>query len=59
MSIDSHLAELVSKHRVLDRSIDEELSRPFADSLRVAKLKKQKLHIKEEIERLKAGPSIH
>lgn len=53
MSVESHLAELVAKHEVLDRSIDDEMSRPFADSIRVSALKKQKLHLKEEIERLK------
>ncbi|MGE0231479.1 MAG: YdcH family protein [Flavobacteriaceae bacterium] len=59
MSIVSHLIELESRHRVLDRSIDEEMSRPFVDTMRIATLKKKKLHLKEEIERLKAQNHLH
>jgi len=59
MSIESHLIELETRHRVLDRSIDEEMSRPFVDSLRIATLKKRKLHLKEEIERLRAQTQLH
>lgn len=59
MSVESHLDELVAKHRVLDRSIEQEMARPFADSVRVASLKKQKLHLKEEIERLRLGAAVH
>ncbi|MCB1475852.1 MAG: DUF465 domain-containing protein [Rhodobiaceae bacterium] len=59
MSIATHLIELESRHRVLDRSIDEEMSRPFVDTLRVSALKKQKLHLKEEIERLRTQNQLH
>jgi hypothetical protein len=53
MALDAHLVELSEKHRSLDRKIEEELARPSADALKVAELKRQKLRLKDEIERLK------
>ena len=58
MAVESHLAELVERHRILDQTLSDELQRPFADSVRVSELKKKKLHLKEQIERIK-GQSIH
>lgn len=52
MALEAHLDELVEKHRVLDRQIEEELARPTADDLKLAELKKLKLHLKDEIHRL-------
>lgn len=53
MALDAHLVELSEKHRQLDRKIEEELSRPIADDLKIAELKRQKLRLKDEIERLR------
>lgn len=53
MALDAHLVELSEKHRSLDRKIEEELSRPAADALKIAEWKRQKLRLKDEIERLK------
>jgi hypothetical protein len=53
MALDAHLEELSEKHRALDRKIEEEIARPTADDLRIADLKRQKLRLKDEIERLK------
>ena len=53
MALDAHLVELSEKHRSLDRKIEEELARPTADDLKIAELKRQKLRLKDEIERLK------
>ena len=53
MALDAHLVELSERHRSLDRKIEEELSRPAADTLKIADLKRQKLRLKDEIERLK------
>jgi len=53
MALDAHLVELSEKHRALDRKIEEEQARPTADDLRIADLKRQKLRLKDEIERLK------
>ena len=53
MALDAHLVELSERHRSLDRKIEEELARPSADALKIAELKRQKLRLKDEIERLK------
>ena len=53
MALDAHLVELSEKHRALDRKIEEEQARPMADPLRIAEWKRQKLRLKDEIERLK------
>lgn len=60
MAVESHLAELVEKHRTLERSIEEELARPYADDLKISELKRRKLRLKEEIERLRLVPvTVH
>lgn len=53
MALEAHLVELSEKHRTLDRRIEEEMSRPMADTIRIAELKRQKLRLKDEIERLR------
>lgn len=58
MSLASHLAELERKHGDLERKIDEALSRPSYDDLEVARLKRRKLAIKDEMEKLKT-PTHH
>jgi hypothetical protein len=57
MALEGHLVELSEKHRALDRKIEEELARPLADPIKVAELKRQKLRLKDEIEKLKHEPS--
>jgi hypothetical protein len=53
-----YLDSLVSKHASLDQLILEEAKRPLPDNLLLTKLKREKLHIKEEITRLQHGRSI-
>ncbi len=55
MSLESHLAELRRKHAELSSQVEEEQRHPGSDDLYIAELKKQKLLLKEEIERLSAG----
>jgi hypothetical protein len=55
MALDAHLEELSEKHRALDRKIEEELARPTSDDLKIAEWKRQKLRLKDEIERLRHG----
>ncbi len=57
MALDAHIAELSERHRTLDRKIEEELARPTVDDLRIVDLKRQKLRLKDELERLKHEPS--
>jgi hypothetical protein len=63
MSVQSHLAELERRHQALDREIETELLHPSTDELRVKELKRKKLHLKDEIERLRTtesvSPSLH
>ena len=58
MSLASHLAELQRKHGDLDRQLDEAMSHPSADDLEIARLKRRKLAIKDQIERLQL-PTQH
>jgi hypothetical protein len=55
MSLDAHLTELAEKHRELDKRIEKEESRPGSDDLTIHELKKEKLHLKDQMERLKAS----
>jgi hypothetical protein len=56
MALDAHLVELSERHRALDRKITEEQGRPTADTLKIAEWKRQKLRLKDEMERLKHEP---
>ncbi len=52
MTLASHLQELRRKHSALSAEVEEAQRNPGEDALRIAELKKQKLRLKEEIERL-------
>lgn len=52
MSLHSHLEELKRKHQTLEKQVEEAQRAPGVSHLQVSDLKKQKLRIKEEIERL-------
>ena len=52
MSVESHLDQLRQKHHGLEVRIQEEERRPGADSVQIRTLKREKLHLKEEIQRL-------
>lgn len=52
MALSAHLAELSEKHKLLERKIEEEMSRPGSDDIVVRRLKREKLRLKDEIERL-------
>ncbi|HEX7775776.1 MAG TPA: DUF465 domain-containing protein [Parvibaculum sp.] len=52
MALESHIAELRDRHTTLEREIESELHHPASDDLHIAELKRQKLKLKEEIERL-------
>lgn len=58
MTLAGHLAELSEKHRVLELRIQEEVARPGSDDLQIGRLKKEKLRIKEEMQKLE-GNSRH
>ncbi len=59
MSIASHLAELERRHAALEGEIRKAVALPSTDSLKVAELKRRKLSLKDEINRLKVGETVH
>ncbi len=52
MSITAHINALEKKHTELKAAVAAESSRPSPDFAKVTQLKKQKLKIKEELQRL-------
>ena len=58
MSLASHLAELKRKHGDIEREIDEAKNHPSVDGLEIARLKRRKLALKDEIEKLNV-PTRH
>jgi hypothetical protein len=61
MSMQSHLAELEKRHQALEEEITECLTHPAVDDLRIVELKRRKLLVKDEIERLRlhGRASVH
>ena len=52
MSLTSHLQELKKKHANLSRQVEDAQRTPSSDPLDLSAMKKRKLQLKEEIERL-------
>jgi hypothetical protein len=61
MSMQSHLVELEKKHQALESEISECQAHPAVDDLRIVELKRRKLLVKDEIERLRHNghASVH
>ena len=57
MALEGHIQELSEKHKKLQEMIEIEMAHPDWDEARVAVLKKEKLRIKDEMERLRT--SVH
>jgi len=57
MALQGHVLELSDKHKKLEELIEAEMAHPDWDEIRVAALKKEKLRIKDELERLRS--SVH
>lgn len=53
MAVEAHISELCQKHRALDQKIEKEESRPLIDATKLMEMKKMKLQLKDEINRLK------
>ena len=54
MAPEGQIEHLADQHKKLEEIITAELNHPDWDETRVAALKKQKLRIKDELERLRA-----
>jgi hypothetical protein len=53
MTIKEQLAELERQHKELEREIAEALGQTSVDDLKITELKRRKLVLKDEIERLR------
>ena len=62
MSLQTQLAELERKHRQLEEAIAQAIASPSSNDLGVAELKRKKLLLKDEIERVRLTmptPTLH
>ncbi len=55
MSVDAHIEELRKKHEALSAQVEKLQATLSSNDLEITSLKKEKLRIKEEIERLTHG----
>jgi len=53
MAIQAHLVELERKHRILENELHDALLHLSTDDMRIVELKRRKLMVKDEIERLR------
>ncbi|VFU10122.1 conserved hypothetical protein [Methylocella tundrae] len=62
MSLENHLVALEQRHEALEKEIEKALVHPATDELKLAELKRRKLHLKDEIVKLRGEssfPTIH
>jgi hypothetical protein len=61
MTMQAHLTELEKRHRALEDAIADAIAHPSSDGLKIVELKRRKLLVKDEIERLRVedGASLH
>jgi hypothetical protein len=61
MAIQAHLVELERKHKNLESELHEALLHLSTDDLQIAELKRRKLMVKDQIERLRhsAEETLH
>ena len=50
MAVSARFEQLSNKHSTLETQIQQEMRSPLPDTLLIAKLKKEKLHIKDTLE---------
>lgn len=55
MALEAHILELERRHEVLGKEIEDAVNHPSVDDLEIADMKRRKLQLKDEIEKLKAG----
>ncbi len=52
MSSDDRVEALKAKHAALDAALGEQNRRPYPDEVTISELKRQKLKIKDELQRI-------
>jgi len=55
MSAQAYLSSLERRHQDLERQIEQELQHPARDALLIAALKRKKLELKDEMNRMHNG----
>ena len=55
MTIQAHIASLEKKHGALEEELQVVLASPSADDREIAELKRRKLRIKDQVQRLQAS----
>jgi hypothetical protein len=58
MSVQTHLAELELRHKALESELAEAKQHPSIDDLTILELKRRKLHLKDEMNRLREA-AVH
>jgi len=58
MTSKANLSELERRHKALEDDLAEALAHSSTDDLKIAELKRQKLQLKDEIERLRHDQSL-
>lgn len=53
MNLQQRLMTLTGRHAALEEQLSVEMTRPRADETTVSKIKREKLRLKEEMERLR------
>jgi len=57
MAKSDHIAALEQRHQALEKEIAEALTHKSSDDLMIVDLKRRKLHLRDEIERLSQKPA--
>ncbi|MGV0877413.1 DUF465 domain-containing protein [Martelella sp. FLE1502] len=52
MTVQTHLAALEEKHSELEKKLHDVMASPSSPDQEIASIKRRKLHLKDEIERL-------
>ncbi|MCB5203878.1 DUF465 domain-containing protein [Neorhizobium sp. T786] len=55
MTIQAHIASLEKKHGALEEELQSVLASPSTDDRKIADIKRRKLRLKDELQRLKAS----
>ncbi len=59
MSLQTHLSQLARKHEALEREIQEAIHRPSSSDQQIAELKRRKLLLKDEMNKLQGQATLH
>ncbi len=56
MTAKDRINTLRDRHAALEKELEDEISRPLPDMMTVASIKRQKLALKDQIERMEPAP---